>query len=217
MGGNDLQAQWDAASEAPFLYIGAIAAVALVIWAILHFLYRHRIDGLKDELDRERREIARLREGPGHRDPLPRGAPTQKKVDAVVTAEDESPTSAADTGQIDRVYLGKSITSKFLRDHFLDQTRHQALRAMQPYLGKWMRVKGTVRDVTSRELSWSVGIDDGSESSSSIGANIWIKFDKSAIPKLETLRKGDVVRVRGKLEEVSSLWVDLVDGELLGS
>jgi hypothetical protein len=57
----DLQTQWQAVRAAPLLYIAATAAIILLVWTILHFLYRHRIDGLKEDLGREERECGRLR------------------------------------------------------------------------------------------------------------------------------------------------------------
>jgi hypothetical protein len=47
---------------APLLSAGfAIVALALV-WGVLHFLYRHRISGLKDQIDSLKTETTRLRE-----------------------------------------------------------------------------------------------------------------------------------------------------------
>jgi hypothetical protein len=52
--GVNLQQEWQAVSGAPFLTLGAVLAIGAIIWAILHFLYRHRIEGLKEALERER-------------------------------------------------------------------------------------------------------------------------------------------------------------------
>lgn len=59
--GNQIQQEWATVSAAPFLTLGAIVVIGLAMWAVMHFLYKHRLDGLKEELDLERGANARLR------------------------------------------------------------------------------------------------------------------------------------------------------------
>jgi hypothetical protein len=55
--GIDIERQWAAVSAAPALFIGATFVVSGLIWVALHFLYRHRIDGLKEDIERLRQRL----------------------------------------------------------------------------------------------------------------------------------------------------------------
>ena len=218
--GTDLKSQIDAFVAAPLLYLGALVAVGLIIWGMSKFLYGHRIEGLKEELDRERRENARLREEIG----TPRSVETQSAADdqavkAATTEIDQPPRSvtkqidAIETdGHKDRVFLRPNINPKFLRQIYRTETEHQAHQAIKPYIGKWMIIEGTVKDVSPRGSDWTLRLEDGGGI-----RHTAISFEESEKPKLEILRKGDMVRVEGCLASANALWVDLKRGKLLDS
>ena len=52
--GKQLQAEWTFVTGAPLLSVAFIVVATAFIWGVLHFLYRHRIDGLKEEVERVR-------------------------------------------------------------------------------------------------------------------------------------------------------------------
>lgn len=57
----NLSAEWAAVSSAPYISIGALILVVGVVWAIVHFLYKHQIGGLKRDVESEQSESTRLR------------------------------------------------------------------------------------------------------------------------------------------------------------
>jgi hypothetical protein len=52
--GNQLQAEWAFLTGAPLLSAAFVILAVAVVWAVLHFLYRHRLEGLREELERQR-------------------------------------------------------------------------------------------------------------------------------------------------------------------
>lgn len=55
--GIDIEREWAAVTAAPTLFLGATIVVGGLIWVALHFLYRHRIDGLKEDVERLRHRL----------------------------------------------------------------------------------------------------------------------------------------------------------------
>jgi len=53
----DFEREWTAVSAAPTLFLGATIVVGGLIWVVLHFLYRHRIDGFKEDIERLRHRL----------------------------------------------------------------------------------------------------------------------------------------------------------------
>lgn len=54
----DIEREWAAASAAPTLFFGAAIVMGGLIWLVLHFLYRHRIDGFKEDIERLRHGLS---------------------------------------------------------------------------------------------------------------------------------------------------------------
>jgi hypothetical protein len=57
----ELQAEWAAVKGAPILSIAALVVIVGIVWAVLRFLSERQITILKQDLDSERNESARLR------------------------------------------------------------------------------------------------------------------------------------------------------------
>jgi|GEM_PF-3832949 len=62
----DIEREWTAVNAAPTLFLGAAIVMGGLIWLVLHFLYRHRIDGLKEDIERLRHRL-----GEGSKTPPP--------------------------------------------------------------------------------------------------------------------------------------------------
>lgn len=219
--GNDLQTQLDAFKGAPLTYIAALIVVGLVIWAVCKFLYGHRIDGLKEELDRERRDNARLKEQLSspvlHDQPRATKAAESQKLSKVVTAErpKESVPTLVKSGRPDpkgRVFLRENIDSVFLRSIYKRETEHHADQMIKPYIGKWMVIEGPVKDVSPSGEGWGVRIDTSAPNDF---GHTSLYFEKSETPKIEILRKGDIVKAEGRLESANSMWIILRKAKLL--
>jgi hypothetical protein len=95
--GIDIEREWAAVSAAPTLFIGATIVVSGLIWVALHFLYRHRIDGFKEDIERLRH---RLVEASNHPPPIdkPVGPPPGERRESV-SALPARAAAAAGTGQ----------------------------------------------------------------------------------------------------------------------
>lgn len=57
----NLQEEWGAVTSAPYLSVGILIVVIGIVWAVIHFLYRHQVGGLKRDLESEQAESTRLR------------------------------------------------------------------------------------------------------------------------------------------------------------
>jgi hypothetical protein len=213
--GDNLQSQWDAVRSAPLLYLGAVIVIGGIIWAIIDRLYGGRMDGMnarmegmKEELDRERRENERLRNAAAPPEPDTPAPSAKKAIAPLLTgAKPEKPN--------ERVYLSKDMDTVALRKLCADKTRHQADAVVRPYIGKWIRLKGPVHEVWPKDGGgWTVGLKIRARGE--LLGSTMITFEESETPKLEILNKGDVIRAEGRIARIEELWVTLDHGRVLG-
>jgi hypothetical protein len=101
------------------------------------------------------------------------------------------------------------VTPDYLMGLFDEHTTIQAEKLIEAFIGKWLRVSGTVSDVI------------GSEGS---GATVYLKRETARISSVsldfsdrgavEILRKGDSVTAIGQIVGADRLWVGLKNCEL---
>jgi hypothetical protein len=91
---------------------------------------------------------------------------------------------------------------------FDEHTSIQAEKLVEAFIGKWVRVSGTVGNVTAIAGGGAkVQLPRDSEHSM-----VFMRFnDKSVV---EVLKKGDPITVIGKIRQVSTLWLELENCEL---
>jgi hypothetical protein len=206
--GNQLQQEWQTVSGAPFLTIGAVVVIGLALWAILHFLYRHRIEGMKEEIDRLR---ARAPTPPAKANPAPLSAPAarpaakKKNAGAADNRKVELPPQPAD-----RIFVGDNVTPRFLIDQYEGVTKMQGDRVAGAYIGKWMKISGTVKNVYP---NGSVTIEHPDRKSVSMFS---LDF-KNDLERLEILHPGDRIDAIGQIQSLGQWDITLNDCEFIGS
>jgi hypothetical protein len=91
-----------------------------------------------------------------------------------------------------------------------DYTSAEVQRLAEPYLGKWMRVRGPVADVGKTKMALA--------NYTSRHAGLYemvLEFDNEWAERLNLLRKGSDVSVLGQIESVTKLGVHLTRCEIL--
>lgn len=108
-----------------------------------------------------------------------------------------------------RVYVSAGLTPDKLMAMCKDKTTHQAKRIVEPYLGKWMRVEGVVRDYSqySDDLA-AVAVETNGF------ASIRFYFNDD-FERLEMLEVGETITVDGKIKEIDSLAFHLKECEIV--
>ena len=107
------------------------------------------------------------------------------------------------------IYAGDRVTGRSLRLICEGKTTHQQRLIVAPYLGKWIKVSGTVRNVTPSDYGgWSVSL---AEDDRQIAETTQIQFRIDQIPFLETLSAGDRIAALGKIDRVDEYTVRLTD------
>jgi hypothetical protein len=214
----NLQAQWEAVKGAPVLYVGAAVLIALAAWAVIHFLYRHRLDGMKEELDRERAEVTRLRGNPH-----PLGS--DPAVSAGTAAAPKKKNKVPHLPQVvlpppkeGRPYVGENVTPTYLRGLYQGSTKLQGDNASVPYRGKWMRLSGAVYDVTPRGKGvFYVHIQydraEGVPYMETIASTMLI-FNEGG-DRVEILHKGDPITADGQIQSIDNMSLTLNNCELI--
>jgi hypothetical protein len=204
MGGFDQQ--WSAVQSAPGLYIAALIAVGLATWAAIHFLYKHRMEGLREELAKEERENRRLKQ---KLDEVVVSTLPSKPARAKSRPTPRSEVKAMPADAVDRVMVPEGVQAETLRAFFKGKTALEGKRLLEPYLGKWMRVSGVVRDVENNDtLGWTVSIDDDPEA---LLALITLYLLDGEGPKAEMLRRDAMVSALGRIEKADQYLVSLAD------
>jgi len=213
--GNDLQLQIEAFKSAPLVYIVALLTVGILIWAASKFLYGHRIEGLKEELDRERRETERLRISSAQPASLATVSAKKPERKQSATLANRQPAALIDLAPDEqtRIYLGSNVTGGFLRAFYKNRTQHQGDQAIQPYIGKWMQVEGAVRNIYPRRQNWDVLILN--KGSDEVVGSAMINCVPSETAKLEILQKGDMIKAEGRVKRANANWIFLEQGRLL--
>lgn len=98
----------------------------------------------------------------------------------------------------ERVFLGSNSTPEFLVAQVKGHTKLQARKVIEVYLGKWLKVAGTVQDVSDR-------FSRGVEATVILPSSLWVvlDFDARWTDRVSILIKGSAITVVGQLQAVS--------------
>jgi hypothetical protein len=107
-----------------------------------------------------------------------------------------------------RNYLPPTVTPKYLLGLRKDRTELAASRDIQPHLGFWMNVAGTVTNVSPSLDGRMVHLNDAD------GSVIGLQFDKQWNARVEVLPVGTQIKAVGRLDSVAMITVFLKHSEL---
>ena len=112
------------------------------------------------------------------------------------------------TGANQRIFVTE--TARDLIKMFNEHTEIRATKLVQPYLGKWLSISGTLGNVSvPTKTCIGASIHDKK------GQYVSLTFDRQWGERLEIMKQGAPVSVIGKIERIQSLYVSLVDCELV--
>jgi hypothetical protein len=109
------------------------------------------------------------------------------------------------------------VTPEYLIGFFgVGHTSIQAQRLAEPFIGKWMKISGSLGDVLGDSAPLGLVIFEGR---SMFDRNLVNMFFKSPewLNRLSTLKRGDSITVVGEIKEVNSLSVKLDNCEIADS
>lgn len=108
-----------------------------------------------------------------------------------------------------RIYVGENITPKVLSAMFEGKTTLQGKRATEPFVGKWMRVSGTFKDLSMiNERIASLSLRHPYETS----VRLYFRTD---FERLEILHGGERLTIDGEIERIDPATVALEKCEIV--
>jgi hypothetical protein len=122
----------------------------------------------------------------------------------------------------DRVFVGENITPKYLIGIFREHTDIQGAALTSAYLGKWMKVSGSLGNVISTspyraQLTFERAEVPLTERTWFDYTDFFMMFRKPWIDRLAIARRGDRLTVIGQIERIDGVSVQLDSCELVGS
>lgn len=197
----------------PFLL--ALIIVGIGMWRAMGWRYGATIETLEHRLKLRDDEIARQNPQPALPTPLvPASAPgkADERLPSATTREVSRETAQG------RVFLGKSMTPKALMEICRNKTRMQAKKAVEVYVGKWMKIAGTVSNITDNESWITVHLETVKLTNETMGdwytmATIALYF-RGQREHLEVLQKGDMITAIGEIETITQESIGLEKCEL---
>jgi hypothetical protein len=113
-----------------------------------------------------------------------------------------------------RNFVSASVTPEYLLSLFEDHTSIQAQRLIEPFIGKWMSVSGSLDEVISSNPKSAQVTFSGRGLSSNL-ARIYMYFrTEDSVERLSILRRGDGMIVVGQITLVNAVQLDLDNCEL---
>lgn len=122
--------------------------------------------------------------------------------------------AGAGTQGEERIFVGAHVTCKSLTGLFEQHMTIEANRLIEAYIGKWMRISGTLRDIAEPRSSGTVAahLQVGPGPAVDLAS---LTFDKGWVGRLSMLQKGSEITAVGQISRVSPLYVDLDHCELV--
>jgi hypothetical protein len=110
-----------------------------------------------------------------------------------------------ETEKEERIFVGESITAEYLVSFFKQQTTVQATNATKDYIGKWIKVTGSVYDVLSTTSDFAQITFERQQSS----LLLHMHFSGSWRDRAIILRRGDNITVISQISEITSFALSL--------
>ena len=118
--------------------------------------------------------------------------------------------SAIEASHPERIFISASLSPSDLRSLCKDKTSADAHRAMQPYIGKWMRVSGQINNILPpASYGQMILFREG------YLVDVAMIFDNTWKERISILRKGQAITVIGKIEEINVMDLRMGNCELI--
>lgn len=120
----------------------------------------------------------------------------------------------------ERIFVGASITPRYLLGFFEEHTGIQATQMTKPFVGKWMRLSGPLGEVLAPRPEYGAQLtfqknDPKGETDWFRYVLIFMRFDPPWVDRLSILRRGDQLTVIGQIKTVEPLVLNLDHCELV--
>jgi len=180
-----------------------VGVVAIVIWRAMDWRYNGIIERLRADVTYLERDVSRARPT----------VPNLEPVTPTVVALQARNAELASTG--DREFLPSGLTAEFIMRMRKDLTGAQADKMTAAYVGKWLRVSGTVFKTAfaENETSLAITVGDSDNPFESLRNQVTLWFE-GEVPAVDKLQPGEVVAGCGRIESISSTGFNLVQAEL---
>jgi hypothetical protein len=121
-----------------------------------------------------------------------------------------------------RVFVGENVTHEYLFNIFRAHTAIQETKLTAAYLGKWMKVSGTVGEVISTnparaQLTFKRPEVPFTERTAFYYADLFMMFDEPWVDRLAILIRGDKLTVIGQIGRIDGTSIHLENCELVGT
>jgi hypothetical protein len=112
-----------------------------------------------------------------------------------------------------RIFVRPDITPSYLRNFYDENTRLQASKLVEPFLGKWIRVSGKMYNVSQIGEGFHMSMQlEGEENTTRF---MFLGFEKEQKDKVSLIRRGASISVEGKIKEVGTSDLTLSDCEIV--
>lgn len=187
-----------------------IAIVALLIWRGLVWHYHERVEGYEQRIKLRDDKISFLERGRTDASGHILESPAETRSKPAPREPELSLNAAPDQ----RVHVPEGVDADYLTGLCRENTSVQAHKLVEPYLGKWIRVEGAVKDVMILGTGRLAVLmqPDGSEEIA--GISVWLTFNNDS-ERVALLRRGDSVAAEGSIQKVDAYTLDLDPADLL--
>lgn len=198
-----IRGEWAVIAQAPVTFLAAVFLLGFVIWRAIQWQHGSIIGHRDAEIASLKRQIESTKIDESARLARP-GEPISAEPPFV--AEHQSSTNSA---KPPKVFVESVATPAFLMDLCSDKTTVQAQKAVEPYIRKWLKITGKVKNVAPTKYSYIVSLNyDKSKM-----RIVWLFFRENT-NLLDAFSIGDEITVIGWIESVKEFEVNLEDAEL---
>jgi hypothetical protein len=134
----------------------------------------------------------RVESSPAHSVPAP---------PAVETPPKPVETSPSQSTPLDRVVV--DVTPEYLLDFYRDRMVVESERLFRPFVGKWIKVSGTVADIAPPNFSTGSMIVVFEQ------RNVFMHFDEKLFSRVETLRRGQQISLMCQISTADRIGIRL--------
>jgi hypothetical protein len=116
----------------------------------------------------------------------------------------------------ERIFVGQGITPEYLLDFFEQHTAVQATNAIKDYIGKWMKVAGSVNNVISTS-DFLARVTFERQPALPDYTYLYMSFRGPWKDRAKILKRGDNITVIGQIRQIEPMALNLDNCEFNGS